>query len=572
MQINRLRIHNFRSIIDVELVIQGYVLLVGANNAGKSNVINAIRTFYDDIKWSDNDFPKIGAKDDEAWIELSYALNDEEWSSLADNYKSAGDGHLLILKRHFRGKKAKAGQSNIYAIVDGREDNELFYGAKNVGAGKIGNIIYIPAITTPNDQMKTSGPSPLRNMLNFVLKNIVQGSTAYSAIESAFMEFNREAKQGNGFLSEITKPINEALSDWNIDLDLSVNQISTDDITKNLVKPSFIDKSLGDCYFELERFGHGYQRTVMYELIKLAPSFTSDKKKIEKKEFSPDYNLILFEEPEAFLHPTQQEVMSYNLRRLSESNDQQVIVTTHSQVFVGKNSDQLTQIVRLMKINGASTIFQLSLDDLNDLYKDGLDLIACLEKYVNSSEANEDQIKEARKLIGEVPTDEVADQRERFKYQIWLDSEKSAMFFADKVLLVEGATERALINYLIAYQWHEFNEQKVFVVDALGKYNFHRFMRLFEKFGIPHGVLLDDDHDKGHHQVVNNLIRSRRNQSTLSNPVFISGCIEEMLKLHIPNRTDLKPIEVLRAIEEKKVDETVLLHFKGFVCQALGMI
>ena len=571
MQINRLRIHNFRSIIDAELAIQGYMLLVGANNAGKSNVINAIRTFYDDIRWSENDFPKKGAKDDEAWIELSYALNDEEWSSLADNYKSAGDGHLLILKRHFRGKKAKAGQSNIYAIVDGKEDIELFYGAKNVGAGKIGNIIYIPAITTPNDQMKTSGPSPLRNMLNFVLKNIVQGSTAYSAIESAFMEFNKEAKQGTGFLSEITNPINKALSDWNISLDLSVNQISTDDITKNLVKPSFIDKSLGDCYFELERFGHGYQRSVIYELIKLAPSFTSNKK-TEKKEFSPDYNLILFEEPEAFLHPAQQEVMSYNLRRLSESNDQQVIVTSHSQVFVGKNSNQLTQIVRLMKIKGASTIFQLSSDDLDDLYKDGYDLIACLEKYVNSTGASADQIKEARKLIGEVPTDEVADQRERFKYQIWLDSEKSAMFFADKVLLVEGATERALINYLIAYQWHEFNEQKVFVVDALGKYNFHRFMRLFEKFGIPHGVLLDDDHDKGHHQVVNNLIRSRRNKYTLSDPVFISGCIEDMLNLNIPGRNDLKPIEVLRAIEDKTVNEKTLLHFKGFVCQALGML
>jgi len=43
MNIGALRIHNFRSICDLEVRLSDYTLLVGANNAGKSNVVDALR-------------------------------------------------------------------------------------------------------------------------------------------------------------------------------------------------------------------------------------------------------------------------------------------------------------------------------------------------------------------------------------------------------------------------------------------------------------------------------------------------------------------------------------------------
>ena len=58
MKISGIRIHNYRSIIDSEIEAHGYLMLVCANNAGKSNVVNALRTFYDDLRWSEDDFPK----------------------------------------------------------------------------------------------------------------------------------------------------------------------------------------------------------------------------------------------------------------------------------------------------------------------------------------------------------------------------------------------------------------------------------------------------------------------------------------------------------------------------------
>ncbi len=47
-------------------------MLIWANNAGKSNVITALRIFYEDgIKYNENsDFPKFQADDNESWIEI----------------------------------------------------------------------------------------------------------------------------------------------------------------------------------------------------------------------------------------------------------------------------------------------------------------------------------------------------------------------------------------------------------------------------------------------------------------------------------------------------------------------
>ncbi|MGB5018283.1 MAG: hypothetical protein WBO66_00985, partial [Candidatus Moraniibacteriota bacterium] len=62
----------------------------------------------------------------------------------------------------------------------------------------------------------------------------------------------------------------------------------------------FVDMLLGDTAFDLDRFGHGFQRSVIYELIRIAPNF-QDEKEAKKKEFDPNFTLLLFEEPEAFL-------------------------------------------------------------------------------------------------------------------------------------------------------------------------------------------------------------------------------------------------------------------------------
>lgn len=572
MKLRRLRIHNFRSVIDADIEVHDYTMIVGANNAGKSNVLAALRAFYEDVKWSAEDAPKVGKNSDETWVELEFVLTDAEWISLADKYKEGVTDQTLTVRRYFVSKdRVKANQSNIYGLVNGKPEDAYFYGAKNIGTAKVGRVIYIPAQTTAADQMKTSGPSPLRDMLNFMLKRVVSESAAYKAVEDAFGKLNEEARGDDGFLAKISKPINEAIDHWGVRFDMSVNAISPDDITKNLVKHAFSDAMLGDAAFALDRYGHGFQRSFLYELIKLAPSF-ADTKASEKKEFDPDFTLILFEEPEAFLHPAQQENMAFHLRRLGAGDGQQVVITSHSPIFVGKVADDLCQIVRARRAGGITALGQIGKAVANDVFAEGLAFKKCLETFVNDAGISDPEKTEAKKLLKDAQNDEeIATQEERFRYQLWLDSERAAMFFADRVLLVEGATEKALFGWLLARDWHVLTRYRIAVVDVMGKFNFHRYTALLEQFGIPYGLMLDDDQDKQHHKAVNEMLRNQTGQHRLAPAVFIPKHIESFLGKALPGRNDQKPVQILRELEAGGLAADKLTALKAKFVESLAL-
>jgi putative ATP-dependent endonuclease of the OLD family len=573
MKLRRVRIHNFRSIIDADIEIHDYTMIVGANNAGKSNALAALRAFYEDVKYSSEDIPKVGKSSDETWVELKFSLTDAEWISLADKYKEGVTDQTLTVRRYFVSKnRVKSNQSNIYGLVNGEPEDAYFYGAKNIGTAKVGRVIYIPAQTMAADQMKTTGPSPLRDMLNFMLKRVVSESMAYKAVEDAFGQLNEEARGEDGFLAKISKPINEAIGHWGVRFDMSVNAVSPDDITKNLVKHVFADAMLGDAAFALDRYGHGFQRSFLYELIKLAPSF-ADTKSSEKKEFDPDLTLILFEEPEVFLHPAQQENMAFYLRRLGAGDGQQVVITTHSPIFVGKVADDLCQIVRARRDGGVTTMGQIGRTAAKEVFAEGLAFKKCLEDFVNDPAIDDEQKKEARVLLKAAqPDHEIAIHEERFRYQLWLDSERAGMFFADRVLLVEGATEKALFGWLLARDWHELNQHRIAVVDVMGKFNFHRYTALLEQFGIPYGLMLDDDQDKQHHKAVNEMLRNKSGKNRLAPAVFIPTHMESFLGKTLPGRNDQKPVQILRELDVGNMPADRLTALKVKFMEALALI
>lgn len=572
MKLRRLRIHNFRSIVDSSVEVHDYTMIVGANNAGKSNVLAALRAFYEDVKWTAEDVPKVGKSSDESWVELAFGLTDAEWVGLAEKYKEGVTDQTLTVRRYFvSNDRVKSNQSNIYGLVNGEPEDGLFYGARNIGTAKVGKMIYIPALTTAADQMKTSGPSPLRDMLNFMLKRVVSESTAYKAVEDAFGKLNAEARGDDGFLAKIAKPINDAIGHWGVKFDMSVNAVSPDDITKNLVKHAFADAMLGDAAFALDRYGHGFQRSFLYELIKLAPSF-ADTKTSTKKDFEPDFTLILFEEPEAFLHPGQQENMAFHLRRLGAGGGQQVIITSHSPIFVGKVADDLCQIVRARREAGVTVLGQIRKAAAIDVFAEGMAFRKCLEEFVNDAAIENEHKKEARDLLKAAqPDEEIAMQEERFRYQLWLDSDRAAMFFADRVLLVEGATEKALFGWLLARDWHELNRHRIAVVDVMGKFNFHRYTALLDQFGIPYGLMLDDDQDKKHHKAVNAMLRNQNGQHRLAPAVFIPTHLESFLGKELPGRNDQKPVQVLRELDSGGLAAEKITALKGMFGKALAL-
>lgn len=148
------------------------------------------------------------------------------------------------------------------------------------------------------------------------------------------------------------------MGEWGINFKLNINPIKPDDIIKNLVNAYFIDNNFPDSPISHNNFGKGLQRHLIYSLIKLSSKY-KDKGTYKKKDFSPELKLILFEEPESFLHPTQQSILNRNLISVSQAEDSQIFITTHSPKFISSNLTDLKSFVRLCKTSGQTMSHQI---------------------------------------------------------------------------------------------------------------------------------------------------------------------------------------------------------------------
>ena len=97
----------------------------------------------------------------------------------------------------------------------------------------------------------------------------------------------------------------------------------------------------------------------------------------------------------------------------------------------------------------------------------------------------------------------------------------------------------------------------IFTLDTIGKYNFHRFMRLFQNFGIRHYVLYDKDKDDARHITANQSIQNARNNFT-GGVDFFPEDLEGFLGIPKSKKPHRKPQHAMLHIENKKIDLTPL--------------
>jgi putative ATP-dependent endonuclease of OLD family len=547
LKINKIEIHNFRSVLDQEIQLCDYSLLIGPNNAGKTNVIDAIRVFYENNgeKFiNDRDFPKCACKDEESWIEVLFQLTEVEAKTLDEKYLQP-DNQLLIRKY----LRCKDRQPGIYGYIKDILSDTLFYGAKNVQQAKLGNVIYIPAVSKLDDETKFSGPSPLRELVNGILKKVVQSNKAYEDLNLQLEKFSNSIKQeitsDAKSLSGLEEDINEGISGWGIKFKLTSNAIDEGILLKSLINYKIEDGILG-VETDAQRQGQGFQRHFIFTLIRLFSKYQSLPVPSTKKGFSPTFTLLLFEEPEAFLHPAQQDVLGANLKSLAQQPDYQVLISTHSPHFVSHNTFDFPSLIRLRRIEAITDIGQISCDDMVKIFQNNQEINDLLQDTTDRAEFDDLQL-----------------DMEAIKYFVWLNPERCDMFFANHVIVVEGATERALFGYLFDTGRIAKPDNGLFILDALGKYNIHRFMNILGALHIPHSVLYDSDMDKKHHPKIKKLIENSANAYTVKIKQ-IPGDIEAFLGIEKCKKPHRKPQHVLfnihnSRIPEKKIQELAVI-------------
>lgn len=381
MKITKITIHNFRSIREQSLNLCDYSLLIGANNSGKTNIIDALRIFYEkDLKFTPNrDFPKFDVDNQESWIEIEFYLEDDEFSDLKDEYRQPNN--ILRVRKYLKSNetnRVKSNQSNIYAYEGEQLSENLFYGAKNISEAKLGDVIYIPEVTKVDEYTKLSGPSAFRNLLEFVVKKLIKNSLAFESLGKTFEDFNKrfkeEASKDGISLKNLIQDINDGIRDWGTSFGMEINQIKPEEIIKNLITYYLEDENLKDQKLDVSSFGQGLQRHLIYTLVKLSAKYKDTPTKKDKKEFAPNFTLILFEEPEAFLHPAQQEILNVSLKELSTEYSQQVLISTHSTHFVSKNISDIPSILKLAKDGPKTKIYQIDKESLEVTLKENKEL------------------------------------------------------------------------------------------------------------------------------------------------------------------------------------------------------
>lgn len=551
MQISEIEVKNFRSIEHQSFVLDDYSLLIGPNNSGKSNVIDSILAFYEEDSFEEGrDHPKFTDNGKESWVEIEFSLSDQEYKSLEDKWKS---GKQTLRVRNYMHEGDHKG---FWAYGEGADSpSGKFCPKKDVKNGLLGDPIYVPAAGELDDFAKLSGPSPLRSVVNGVVGNLVQSSEAFSQLKSDFQKFSdsfrEEEAENSQSLNDITKQINEGISEWGAAFKLGIDPVDEKDIVKRLINIQISEDEFEE-EVDPDALGQGFQRNLIYTLIRVAADNEENYSPSKGDKFNPSLSLILFEEPEAFLHPPQARNLSKNLQKIASQKGQQVILTSHSPIFVSFHSSDISAISRLHREQGRTQLGQISETRLNEIFQDNQELNQIVEN-----------------AGWDVHSDDLRQDMEAVKYFMWLDRSRCGLFFADHVLLVEGESELVLLNHLIQTEDIDLPSDQIFILDCLGKFNMHRFMNLLGPLKIEHSVLLDDDNGRPPHPEIRGLIENSANDYTLGIASFQQD-IESFLDIPEAGDGHRKPQHILLQYQDSEIHPDRIEELQYKVSQIVG--
>lgn len=608
MRLCKFEVRNFKNLVHVEFTWEDIVVLIGENNVGKSSMIHALKIFLSGKQLKDRSLFHKEATDKERAIELiGYfdELTEYEQQQTAVTGRMMGD--QWILKKKFwldeDGEKEKWEEMYYSYHAEQRyldwpentrswnnfpeEYGDLIEEVKAeftttrtstatldrlkvlVNERKPHLVENLPAEWVDNPggggNWKSNANSILPRLIHVeavqdaTLTSQAKDTTIYGQIVNLIVEkrlINRpEVRELQTQLARVQALFhpNEDHPDWEqaneiSDVENRISQFLGQVITATAhIVPSPVHLPgillpntvlmLNDGFLtSVENKGHGLQRTLIMALLQVLEQYENIPNEAQVEQRAPVHSrTIIFavDEPELYMHPQMERKMRDSLYRLAASPNYQVICTTHSPVFIDM-AEKHSSIVRLERLEDGNVVpFQVRREI----------------------------------FTGE----QAADNKKRLRMITEFDPAVNELFFAKRVILVEGDTEIAVFQRAaellgIFDRYHHVKRDTTFI-NCHGKWTILLFLEVLNHFEVKYLVFHDEDRGKPNALLANDRIGDLV-QAPNQRRMFI-GDLEAVLGYPAGDKD--KPFRAIEKLEEFHADNRLPDEFIEHVYAAWGV-
>lgn len=331
-------------------------------------------------------------------------------------------------------------------------DDPLMTGLDKSIAPLLPEPIYIPAVKELNEDLKTSSTATFGRLLSILFEDIEhqlpQLEASFEVLRSQLnVVSQKDGSESDGRLQEvreieslIQRNLQESFPRASVRLEIPPPRL------RSLLEEAQIAVNDG-ISGPFKTKGDGLRRSVVFAILRAYVDLKTAKP--TRPDSAQQPCLLLFEEPEVFLHPQAQRKLFEALTVFSDYND--VLVSTHTSAFCAPGATgTFVKVVKDHKLQPPTS--RTCVIDLSDM-----------------------------------------DARDQF--EIITHENNEAAFFATSVLLVEGPSDRTLIPHLsrtLSPQW-DFDKHGVAIAKVEGKGSIDRYRRFFQRFEMKVAVIADLD-------------------------------------------------------------------------------
>jgi putative ATP-dependent endonuclease of OLD family len=449
MRLAALHIKNFKRIgaIECKVRIDEIVVLIGPNNAGKSTVLDAYERFASSGKPLDQSHFHRAQPDIPVEITGVFnAITSEDTDLIGKKWVHEDIEYGTCVKVRF-----------VWTAPEERGQKQSFDPSTGqFTSGGVGgwdslftNRIPKPTRICPTEPIDTTETKIVSMLKEHVKQKLRADSEAKSGIFAELEKlvnniFQESRSEFEALSTEITASVNQMFPG----IKLAIVPKAKDAIDEKLLAgDSYLSVSTAsEVDTPLRLQGTGIQRALLWAALSAMSNAGASKKKDKTSDTVDQNNILLIDEPEAFLHPPTVREARETLYNFALNNPHwQVLATTHSPIFIDLAKPHTT----ILRVEASRPE----------------------QHYISTDRADFD-----------------VEARTRLQMVRACNPVVNEFFFYDEIVLVEGPTEHLVVKHVAGCM-----KRQIHVINCMGKANIPLFARILNQFKVPYIAIHDSD-------------------------------------------------------------------------------